>query len=134
MLIATPVALPAPVVESAATGKGPIPTICRLRATGGHRLAQALTKDPLDVKFRCHWDGLAGRALASWRRHLSAPVDRCRQNSVTVELQCRTDEIFDALPELVGRLTKPLFQAFDFYTPTPQFVQREIAELRKSRT
>src|ERR1019366_8270610 len=42
MLIATPVALPAPVVESAATGKGPIPTICRLRATGGRpRLASS---------------------------------------------------------------------------------------------
>jgi hypothetical protein len=98
-----------------------------------HRLAQALTKEPLDVKFRCRWDGLADRTLGSWRRHFGAADHRCRQDSVTAELQCKTDEIIDALPELVGRLTKPLFQAFDFYTPTPQFVQREIAELRKSR-
>lgn len=98
-----------------------------------HRFAATLTKDPLDVTFRCNWDGLAGRALASWRRSFGLPIHRCRQNSVTAELQCRTDEIVDALPELVGRLTKPLFQAFDFYTPTPQSVQREIAELRKSR-
>jgi hypothetical protein len=48
-------------------------------------------------------------------------------------LHCTTEAIADALPELVTRLTKPLFQAFDFFAPTPQFVEREIAELRKSR-
>jgi hypothetical protein len=98
-----------------------------------HRFAEALAKDPLEVTLRCHWNGLAGRALASWRRRVGMSVHLCHQDSVTAELHCRTDEIVDALPELVGQLTKPLFQAFDFYTPTPQFVQREIAELRKSR-
>jgi hypothetical protein len=98
-----------------------------------HRLAQALSKEPLRVTFRCRWDGLVGRHLASWQRRTGLPVHRSRTNNVTSELHCTTEAIADALPELVTRLTKPLFQAFDFFAPTPQFVEREIAELRKSK-
>jgi len=98
-----------------------------------HRLAQALSQEQLRLAFRCRWDGLEGRSLASWQRRPGLPDHRSRTNEVTSELRCTTNEIADALPELVRRLTKPLFQAFDFFAPTPQFVEREIAELRKSR-
>jgi hypothetical protein len=97
------------------------------------RLANVLATEPAHVHLRCRWESLTDRTLASWRRTAGVPVHRCRQEAVESQLSCTTDQIIDALPELVMQVTKPLFQAFEFFTPTPQFVQREIAELQKSR-
>lgn len=96
------------------------------------RLASTLAPSSLELNVRCQWDGLSDRTLATWHRDFNWPVRRCRQSTVTSELSCTTDQIADILPELVLRLTKPLYQAFDFYTPALQFVQQEVAELRKS--
>ena len=97
------------------------------------RLAGVLATHSLELNLRCEWEGLNDRKLATWKPSFGLPVHRCRQTTVTGELSCTTDQIGDILPELVLRLTKPLYQAFDFYAPTLHFVQREIAELRKSR-
>lgn len=98
-----------------------------------NRLAQTLSRQPLRVAFLCRWNGLIDRHLASWQHDAELPVHRSRTDKVTSELRCTTDEIADALPELVRRLTEPLFQSFEFFVPSQQFVEREIAELRKSR-
>ena len=83
------------------------------------RIARILAPHPLDLNLRCEWDGLTNREPATWRESFGLPVHRCRQSRVTGELSCTTDQIGDILPELVLTLTKPLYQAFDFYTPAP---------------
>jgi hypothetical protein len=84
--------------------------------------------------LRMRWTGLTNRRLSSWRGgSYDYPKRTCRQDVVESEVRIDTQSIDDALPELVGRVTKPLFTAFDFYTASPQLLQREVDQLRHSR-
>jgi hypothetical protein len=54
-----------------------------------------------------------------------------QQDTVSSEIKVPADQISATLPEIVGRLTIPLYEIFDFFTPTPALIQEELLEMRK---
>jgi hypothetical protein len=50
------------------------------------------------------------------------PDRRCHQASVTSEAFIRADEIPVGPPQMVERVTGPLYRAFDFFSPSSTMV------------
>jgi transcriptional regulator with XRE-family HTH domain len=102
---------------------------CLLHA---ERLAKTLAKGPASIRFRMTWTGLAGRVLKSWaNRSRSLFSERTsQQDSVTSEVVVGADRISATLPEIVSSLTRPLYEAFDFFKPSMEMVQEELSAMR----
>jgi hypothetical protein len=88
-----------------------------------------------EVHVRIGWRGLAGRELVAWAEPLILLEEgrRCRQEEVRSELVAPVSAVPDQLPELVARLTLPLYEAFDFFRPSMQMYQEQLARMRSSR-
>lgn len=96
-----------------------------------HRLAGRLAASQVELQMR--WDGLGGRrlaALASPMRGLM-PGRTSQQNTIETRLRIDAESIPDALPELVRRLTEPLYAAFDFFQPSTELYSTELDRLRR---
>ena len=107
---------------------------CLLHA---ERLAAALGSVSASVSFQINWQNLKGRILTSKLSpsHVLADIDRapCKQDSVSSYVEVSANEISSNMSELVKRITTPLYEAFDFFRPSPNLVQEElVARLRKS--
>ncbi|WP_258359418.1 AlbA family DNA-binding domain-containing protein [Moorella sulfitireducens] len=103
---------------------------CLLHA---HRLATRLAGQSASVLIRFTWEGLANRVLSSWvrpERYLSYDR-RCYQNTVTSELLISAGDIADQLPEAVKEVTKPLYEAFEFFDMPPAVIREELERMRK---
>jgi len=101
---------------------------CLLHA---ERLAAELTDKPASIRFQVTWRGLNGRTLKSWAKRRLLLEDRiCRQDYVTSEIVVSAERISAALPEIVSRITQPLYEAFEFFKPPLQLIQEELSEMR----
>jgi hypothetical protein len=105
---------------------------CLLHA---ERLAKAMkANEAPTIAFRCMWTGLANRTLVSWanpRRPFFGPRGPSKQDSVTSERIIPSDQISETLPELVKALTRPLYEAFDFYDVAANVVREELLNMRR---
>jgi len=97
------------------------------------RLANVLDPSAL-VLFSVTWEGLFGRTLRAWANPRRILLDRwhSRQDSVSSEIIVSVDRISSTLPEIIGNLTRPLYEAFDFFTPPPRMIEEELLEMRRS--
>ena len=95
------------------------------------RLAVALSNAPVAVIFKVKWEGLADRIL-QFARPVTTWLSehRCRQSSVTSRITVSSDQIGETLPEIVGTVLEPLFEAFGFYSMPPEVIQHQLAEMR----
>jgi hypothetical protein len=108
---------------------------CLLHA---ERLANALTDQPISVLIRFSWEGLAGRMLDAltrrqWRSFPFNILERSHQDSVTSEMLVPSNRIGENLPEIVQTLTKPLYEAFDFFSLPPEMIREELAAMRSGK-
>lgn len=99
------------------------------------RLAEAL--DPSgrlesDVEFTFRWSGLNGRRLKAWSSNRSLSLPRlCRQEEVRSRVVVSTRDIDSQLPDLTFQATRPLYEAFDFFTFARQHHQQEVERFRR---
>jgi hypothetical protein len=104
---------------------------CLLHAA---RLAAALGVPSASVHFRAVWDGLEGRALTGWASGRDLYGGRkSRQKIVSSEVFVNVDDIGTKLAEIVSEVTKPLYQAFDFFEPSSSLIQEELAKMKGRR-
>ncbi|MCC6444128.1 MAG: pentapeptide repeat-containing protein [Armatimonadetes bacterium] len=99
------------------------------------RLTKALCGDRASILFQVTWNGLAGRMLSSWSQpgsHLFRKR-KASQDSVSATVTVSPEQISVTLPEIVQRLTTPLYEVFDFYAMPLETIQAEIAQLRQRR-
>ncbi len=103
---------------------------CLLHAS---RLAKQLGASRVELAMT--WHGLKGRELRTvasrGRRAPMFPGRVCHEDEVRTTVENETDAISDALPELVQRLTAPLYARFNFYEPPVGFYVAEISEMRR---
>lgn len=103
---------------------------CLLHA---EQFARLLGEPSAPVLFSFTFQGLAGRVLTSWaspERYLS--IDRkARQGEVTSTLQIEANTISTVLPEAVLTIVRPLYEIFEFFSPSPDMLQQELARMRK---
>jgi transcriptional regulator with XRE-family HTH domain len=87
------------------------------------------------VEIIAEWTGLEGRTLTSWANPDRWLVERNRSREATcfTSLAVQADQISDALPELVDRMVRPLFELFDFFELPPGLVADELARMRARR-
>ena len=99
------------------------------------RLATELAGPTASILFRVNWKGLRGRTLVSRAdRMVYISIKRpSNQDSVSSEMVLMADQITNSLAEVVQRLTAPLYESFDFYSPPMQLISKETARLQKSR-
>jgi transcriptional regulator with XRE-family HTH domain len=101
---------------------------CLLHA---ERLATELTDKPASIRFHVTWAGLEGRTLKSWAKiRLLLEDRRCKQDVVTSEIVVSAERISATLPEIVSRITQPLYEAFEFFKPPLKLIQEELSEMR----
>lgn len=95
------------------------------------RMAAAL--DAPRVEFMGRWDGLSGRYLASVasQRRLMTPSGPMNERVIETGIEARTDAIEPNLPRMVRELVSPLFSAFGFFEPPPDFYESETASMRR---
>ncbi len=101
---------------------------CLLHAS---RLAKRLGAELVDLRMQ--WRGLAGRELATLvsPMHMLEPGRMASDNEASTSISTDAAAISDALPELVRRLTEPLFARFDFAQPSAQLYASEIERMRR---
>ncbi|MFQ5902412.1 MAG: helix-turn-helix domain-containing protein [Candidatus Binatia bacterium] len=102
---------------------------CLLHA---ERLSIALGDSLASVIFRVTWEGLARRTLTAWADpgRLLFNDRQSRQDRVASEIVVSVDRISATLPEIVETLTRPLYEAFDFFTPPMSMVKEELLKMR----
>ena len=106
---------------------------CLLHA---ERLALAVGVPSSPVVFRAHWRGLSGRNLRALPTATRAFDDfdvrghRCTEDEAQSEIVIAADRIGVNLPEIVGELVGPLYEAFDFFALDPEIVRAELSHMR----
>lgn len=102
---------------------------CLLHAS---RLAARLGAESVELAMT--WHGLEGRELRTVAsRRLRAPLFPgriCQDDEVRTIVETESAAISDALPELVKRLTEPLYAQFNFFEVKDEFYAAEITEMR----
>jgi hypothetical protein len=107
---------------------------CLLHA---ERFVRAVAEAPesADVDIAVQWRGLANRRLSGWsssNRFIPQNPNR-GQDAARSRLTVPTTQISDRLPELVQRLTGPLYETFSFFEPSPRMIREELEALRNRR-
>jgi hypothetical protein len=99
-----------------------------------HRLNELQEKKSVQADFQFRWTGLAGRTLTSWSGHRVIYNEyKSRQNEIDTYTQVAVPEIRDRLPEIVQRVTRPLYELFDFFSPPPEMFVEELAGMRSKQ-
>ena len=99
---------------------------CLLHA---ERMARRLDAESVLVDIQ--WEGLKGRVLDSlepMRRFYSSGT--CKQDTAQSQMTIKADVISGTLPELVRKLTAPLFVQFDFFEMRLEDIERELDRMR----
>jgi hypothetical protein len=65
-----------------------------------------------------------------WQRARSVAPHVSKQDVVDSMIVLGSDGILPGLPEIVGKVTRPLYEIFDFFAPKAQFIESEIAAFR----
>jgi len=103
------------------------------------RFAESIGVQDGSVAVQFSWNGLEGRNLVSlynpvYNFSLSMEGRICRVPEIVTPVRyVALQRLVDALPEEVLVLTRPLYNAFQFYEPTIQLVTNEIARLRSKQ-
>ncbi len=102
---------------------------CLLHA---ERLARRLAGEKSSVNVRVTWRGLSGRALSNWRPERFGFDERylCRSDSISASASLVVAEISSGLPEIVEALTRPLYEAFDFFRVPRATIEAELSYMR----
>ncbi len=102
---------------------------CLLHA---ERLAQRLAGEKSSVNVRVTWSGLNGRVLSNWRPERFGFHERylCRSDSISASASLAVAEISSGLPEIVEALTRPLYEAFDFFKVPRATIEAELSYMR----
>jgi transcriptional regulator with XRE-family HTH domain len=106
---------------------------CLLHA---ERLAVALGDPSASITFRASWEGLVGRALVNWAQpdlglHVTG---QCRQEKVSSEkVAVQAEAISATLPIIVETITRPLYEAFDFFKLPSSVIEQEVNKMRTHR-
>jgi len=84
------------------------------------------------LAFRARWEGLADRTLDAWPAGPQAHVQpaRASDTAASSRLTLRIADLHDATPELVERLTAPLFERFELYRPSRSFIASQLEQLQ----
>jgi hypothetical protein len=85
------------------------------------------------IEFSMQWDGLKGRhlsTLASPDRYIGGSYT-CHEDRVSSSIVTSTDELPDALPEVVRRLAEPLYTSFDFFRPPAEMYSQELGKMKR---
>ena len=98
-------------------------------------MAREFGAEQAQVIFITEWSGLADRRLAAFanRNRLLSETYAARQDTIRTSLEVQSDQIEIALPELVGRVVRPLYELFDFFTPSPTLIVEELSRMRSHR-
>jgi hypothetical protein len=98
-------------------------------------MAIALNTPSLKIVFSFTWGGLRDRTLTSWANpeRMFLEYRKSHQDSVTSNIVVRADNISPNLPEIVGSLTKPLYEIFDFYVAPPAMISKEITKMKATK-
>jgi hypothetical protein len=97
------------------------------------RMSKALGVPDTKAHVAAHWTGLKGRRMGEyftgWREGPdTAPI---RQDTVQAKLSVVASEIVERLPDLVGTLSRPLYEAFSLRGMSRDVVVAELDAMRK---
>lgn len=100
-------------------------------------LAKALDLElSAPIRFESRYTGLEGRELVSWaaplRRWPVSETHRSRTNAVKLAASTTILELMNNFGDVVHRTLTPLYDLFDGFDATSQFVEAELAEFKKS--
>ena len=98
-------------------------------------MARQFGTEQARIVFLVEWTGLADRRLAAFAnpRRLMPQSFMARQDTYLTSVEVQADQIEDALPELVDRIVRPLYELFDFFSLPPTLVAEELARMRSHR-
>lgn len=101
------------------------------------RLAFAFNAENATVAFKVIWDDLHGRKLIArgtpeLMLSFTGSTFVATENRVASFLTVSAQNISATLPELVQRLTEPLYNNFDFFSPPATLYINELGKMRQS--
>jgi hypothetical protein len=97
-------------------------------------LADFMFESGYEILVECTWTGLAGRQLFfhNMRRFLPGGY-KASEHAVTTKGKFSQQVVRELLPDVVKKLTQPLYEHFDFFTPPESFYVEELGEMTKNR-
>lgn len=97
------------------------------------RLANRLSEDPVQITFNAIWDGLKDRKLVSWasNRYFFFRGGKTHTEKISSKVTFTSNQIESNFPEIVNKILKPLYEAFDFYSLPMDTLIYELKRLRK---
>lgn len=97
-------------------------------------LGASMSEPGFEVAVSCEWHGLKGRKLFvhNMRRFLAGHYQSA-QDDVRTDGEFSEAEIRELLPDVVEKLTKPLYAHFDFFVPPEAIYREELGEMMKNR-
>lgn len=103
------------------------------------RLANIIVDGDSDVEVLIRWAGLRNRKLAMWAARDRYPFwddfetshNTSATDAVESSMIVSASSIEPQLPELVTKLTAPLYEAFGFYEPSQKMIQSELRRMTK---
>lgn len=98
-------------------------------------MARQLGDPNARVVLVAEWSGLSGRRLASFANQDRYLADGhiSRQSSYKTNFTIEANQIPDALPEIVDRVVRPLYELFDFFQIPQMLTAQELARMRQHR-
>jgi hypothetical protein len=105
------------------------------RLLHAQRLATALAGDTASVALRARWEGLSGRILKAWHNpHIFFPQEpRAHQSAVVTDIIVPVATIPVELPQMVQRITLPLYEIFNFERLPSEFFQNVLKKMWKPK-
>ncbi len=80
------------------------------------------------------WTGLQGRAITHLARTRSVFDDHIsQQGTFRTTISAQADQVATALPELVGKVVRPLYELFDFFRIPDALPAEELTKMRANR-
>lgn len=92
-------------------------------------LADQMFEPQYSIQIGCHWSGLKGRRLYAHNFSFNVPNYISSRESVDTAGSFSHDEVANLLPEVVRKLTAPLYEAFEFFSPEQSFYGQQISRL-----
>jgi hypothetical protein len=102
----------------------------------GYRFADRFAGKAVSMRVTMMWTGLEGRTLSSSQPtlYLTPQGRQSQQDRVVSSVEIEDARSIDAnLYDLVDEITRPLYEAFDFFRVPRQTLVAEIDEMRHSR-
>lgn len=92
-------------------------------------MAQQMFEQDFSIQIECSWAGLCNRRLYAHNFAFDVPAFKSTTDNVKTTGVFTHQEVVDLLPEMVKKLTTPLYEAFEFYSPETLFYSQQISRL-----